>query len=29
MAKKPKMLDELFHEGLQDIYFAEKKLRRP
>jgi Uncharacterized protein conserved in bacteria len=26
MAKKPKMLDELFHEGLQDIYFAEKKI---
>jgi ferritin-like metal-binding protein YciE len=26
MVKKPKMLDELFHEGLQDIYFAEKKI---
>jgi ferritin-like metal-binding protein YciE len=26
MAKKPKMLDELFHEGLKDIYFAEKKI---
>jgi ferritin-like metal-binding protein YciE len=26
MAKKPKMLDELFHEGLQNIYFAEKKI---
>jgi ferritin-like metal-binding protein YciE len=26
MAKKPKMLDKLFHEGLQDIYFAEKKI---
>jgi ferritin-like metal-binding protein YciE len=26
MARKPKMLDELFHEGLQDIYFAEKKI---
>jgi ferritin-like metal-binding protein YciE len=27
MAKKePKQLDELFHEGLKDIYFAEKKI---
>jgi ferritin-like metal-binding protein YciE len=26
MAKKLKMLDEMFHEGLQDIYFAEKKI---
>jgi ferritin-like metal-binding protein YciE len=25
MAKKPKMLDELFHDTLEDIYFAEKK----
>jgi ferritin-like metal-binding protein YciE len=23
---KPKQLDELFHEGLKDIYFAEKKI---
>ena len=26
MAKQPKQLDELFHEGLKDIYFAEKKI---
>ena len=26
MAKKPKKLDELFHDTLKDIYFAEKKL---
>jgi ferritin-like metal-binding protein YciE len=26
MAKEPKQLDELFHEGLKDIYFAEKKI---
>lgn len=26
MAKEPKKLDELFHEGLKDIYFAEKKI---
>ncbi|HEU4662135.1 MAG TPA: ferritin-like domain-containing protein [Pseudolabrys sp.] len=26
MAKQPKKLDELFHEGLKDIYFAEKKI---
>jgi len=26
MAKHPKQLDELFHEGLKDIYFAEKKI---
>jgi ferritin-like metal-binding protein YciE len=26
MAKKPKMLDELFHDTLKDIYFAEKKI---
>jgi len=26
MAKAPKQLDELFHDTLKDIYFAEKKL---
>jgi ferritin-like metal-binding protein YciE len=26
MAKQPKQLDDLFHEGLKDIYFAEKKI---
>jgi ferritin-like metal-binding protein YciE len=26
MARQPKQLDELFHEGLKDIYFAEKKI---
>jgi len=26
MAKKPKTLDELFHDTLKDIYFAEKKI---
>ena len=26
MAKQPKQLDELFHECLKDIYFAEKKI---
>jgi ferritin-like metal-binding protein YciE len=26
MAKQPKQLDELFHEELKDIYFAEKKI---
>jgi ferritin-like metal-binding protein YciE len=26
MPKKTKMLDELFHDTLKDIYFAEKKL---
>jgi ferritin-like metal-binding protein YciE len=26
MAKEPKKLDELFHEGLKDIFFAEKKI---
>ncbi|MGZ3411391.1 MAG: YciE/YciF ferroxidase family protein [Xanthobacteraceae bacterium] len=26
MAKQPKMLDELFHDTLKDIYFAEKKI---
>ena len=24
--KEPKQLDELFHEGLKDLYFAEKKI---
>jgi ferritin-like metal-binding protein YciE len=26
MPKKVKKLDELFHDGLRDIYFAEKKI---
>ena len=26
MAKEPKKLDDLFHETLRDIYFAEKKI---
>jgi len=26
MAKQPKTLDELFHDTLKDIYFAEKKI---
>ena len=26
MPKEPKKLDELFHEALKDIYFAEKKV---
>ena len=26
MAKQPKQLDELFYEGIKDIYFAEKKI---
>src|SRR5215207_6544231 len=26
MAREPKKLDELFHEGLKDIFFAEKKI---
>jgi ferritin-like metal-binding protein YciE len=26
MAKEPKMLDDLFHDTLKDIYFAEKKI---
>jgi ferritin-like metal-binding protein YciE len=26
MAKKPKMLEDLFHETLKDIYFAENKI---
>ena len=26
MAKGPKKLDELFHDTLKDIYFAEKKI---
>lgn len=26
MAKAPKMLDDLFHDTLKDIYFAEKKI---
>ena len=26
MAKEPKTLDELFHDTLKDIFFAEKKI---
>jgi ferritin-like metal-binding protein YciE len=26
MTKEPKKLDELFHDTLKDIYFAEKKI---
>jgi ferritin-like metal-binding protein YciE len=26
MAKQPKSLDDLFHDTLKDIYFAEKKI---
>ena len=26
MAKNPKTLDDLFHDSLKDIYFAEKKI---
>jgi ferritin-like metal-binding protein YciE len=26
VTKEPKQLDELFHEGLKDLYFAEKKI---
>jgi len=26
MAKQPKMIDDLFHDTLKDIYFAEKKI---
>ena len=26
MPKEPKQLDELFHDTLKDIYFAEKKI---
>src|SRR5687767_3754686 len=26
MAKEPKQLDDLFHDALKDIYFAEKKI---
>ena len=26
MAKKEKMLEDLFHETLKDIYYAEKKI---
>ena len=26
MAKQPKKLDELFHDTLKDIYYAEKKI---
>ena len=26
MAKKPKMLEDLFHDTLKDVYFAEKKI---
>jgi len=26
MAKAPKLLEDLFHDTLKDIYFAEKKI---
>jgi hypothetical protein len=26
MAKEPKKLDELFHDTLKDIYYAERKI---
>src|SRR5215470_39541 len=26
MAKQPKQIDELFHDGLKDMYFVEKKI---
>jgi ferritin-like metal-binding protein YciE len=26
MAREPKKLDQLFHDTLKDIYFAEKKI---
>jgi len=26
MAKKPKLLSDLFHDTLKDVYFAEKKI---
>ena len=26
MAKQPKKLDDLFHDTLKDIYYAEKKI---
>ena len=29
MAIQPKKLDELFHDTLKDIYFAEKKIEDP
>ena len=29
MAKKQKLLNDLFHEALKDIYFAEKKILSP
>jgi ferritin-like metal-binding protein YciE len=29
MAKEPKKLDELFHDTLKDIYFAEKNSSSP
>jgi ferritin-like metal-binding protein YciE len=28
MPKQPKMLDELFYDGLRNIYFGEKKILR-
>ena len=28
MANKPKKLDDLFHDTLKDVYFAEKKYSR-
>ena len=29
MAKQPKTLEDLFHDSLKDIYFAEKKILYP
>ena len=29
MAKKEKMLEDLFHETLKDMYYAEKKILNP
>jgi ferritin-like metal-binding protein YciE len=29
MPKEPKTLDDLFHDSLRDIYFAEKKIILP
>ncbi|WPO40384.1 hypothetical protein [Tardiphaga sp. 42S5] len=26
MAKKPKLLADLFHDALKDVYFAEKRI---
>ena len=29
MAKKPKFLEDLFHDTLKDIYYAENKISKP